>query len=77
MGAPDHPIRHLDARNEVQVAYSDHSAVHEVFGRPEDTPLEEGLERMAAWVRSVGARTSPSFGEIEVTRGLPRFWLEG
>ena len=76
MGAPDHPIRHLEARNEVQVAYSDHSAAHEVFGRPNDTGLEAGLERMAAWVRQVGARASPSFGDIEVTRGLPRFWLE-
>lgn len=76
MGVPDHPIRHLEARNEVQIAYSDHSAAHAVFGAPRDTPLEEGLERMAAWVRSVGARSSPSFGDIEIGRGLPPFWLE-
>lgn len=76
MGAPDHPIRHLDARNEVQIAYSDHTAAHEVFGTPGDTPLEEGLRRMADWVRAVGARKSPSFGDIEVTRNLPPFWIE-
>lgn len=77
MDAPDHPIRHLDARNEVEIAYSDHSAAHEVFGEPTDTSLEVGLLRMAAWVRSVGARESPSFGDIEIARGLPGFWLEG
>lgn len=76
MGAPDHPVRHLDARNEVQVAYSDHTAAHDVFGEPPDTSLDAGLMRMADWVRSVGARKSPSFGDIEVTRGLPPFWLE-
>lgn len=75
MGAPDHPIRHLDARNEVRVAYSDHAAAHEVFGEPADTSLEDGLRKMADWVSSVGARRSPSFGDIEVTRGLPAFWL--
>jgi UDP-glucose 4-epimerase len=76
MGSPEHPIRHLAARNEVQVAYSDHSAAHHVFGEPEYTPLDEGLRKMAAWVTSVGARKSPSFGDIEVERDLPPFWLE-
>lgn len=77
MGRPDHPVRHLDARNEVQVAYSDHAAAHEVFGRLDEMPLEEGLKRMADWVATVGARKSPTFGEIEVTRKLPPFWVEG
>ncbi len=76
MGAPEHPVRHLEARNEVVVAYSDHSAAHDVFGAPGDTPLREGLERMAAWVREVGSRSTPVFGSIEVERNLPPSWAE-
>lgn len=77
MGVPDHPVRHLEARNEVVVAYSDHAAARQVFGPPADTPLEDGLCRMVTWVRQVGARKSPAFGDIEVARGLPPVWLEG
>ena len=76
MGVPQHPVRHLEARNEVTVAYSDHSAAHAVFGPSANTPLDEGLRRMARWVRDVGARESPRFGSIEVSRNLPRAWVE-
>lgn len=74
MDAPDHPVRHLDARNEVVVAYADHGAAREVFGTSSSTPLREGLARMAAWVRQVGSRTTPDFAGIEISRGLPPSW---
>jgi len=74
MGEPDHPVEHLEERNEVKVAYSDHSVMREVFGAPQATALDEGLARMAAWVREVGARTSPPFRNIEVRRNLPPAW---
>lgn len=77
MGRPDHPIRHLPPRNEVAVAYADHGKARAVFGPGRHTPLREGLERMAAWVKSVGSRESPRFKDIEVTRNLPSVWLEG
>jgi len=76
MGVPDHPIRHLDARNEVMIAYSDHAAAHDVFGAGEDTGLREGLARMAAWVGEVGSRSTPRFDDIEVERNLPAAWAE-
>ena len=77
MGVPSHPVRHLEARNEVDLAYSDHSAAHDVFGAPADTELREGLERMARWVRKVGSRSSPPFRDIEVERNLPPAWRPG
>jgi UDP-glucose 4-epimerase len=77
MGRPDHPVRHLEPRNEVVVAYSDHSAAHQAFGHPRYTTLNDGLKRMANWVDEVGARRSPSFGDIELFRNLPPVWLEG
>lgn len=74
MGCPDHPIEYLDARNEVKVAYSDHTAAQEVFGARPETPLREGLNRMARWVKQVGARESQLFGDIEVWKNMPPVW---
>ncbi len=74
MGRPDHPVEHLPARNEVKVAYSDHSAAREVFGERERTPLDEGLRRMAEWVGEAGARSSSTFEDIEVRKNLPPSW---
>ena len=65
----------LPARNEVTVAYSDHSKCSEVFGEPPPIELSEGLKRMAAWVKQVGARRSTTFENIEILLGLPPSWL--
>src|SRR4051794_21533003 len=67
-------IRFLEGRNEVVHAYSSHEKVREFFDCPRETPLDDGLARMAAWARSVGARQSGQFGEIEIPRGLPPSW---
>jgi len=69
-------VRHVQARNEVKVAYSDHSKFYEVFELPSDrqTPLAEGLGFMAAWAKEAGARQSAAFGSIEVEKNLPPSW---
>ena len=69
-------IRHLEARNEVLHAHSDHSKVRKVFGNGKTTSLVEGLARMAAWAKSVGVRKSKRFEEIEITEKMPPVWLE-
>jgi len=69
-------IELLPARNEVPHAYSSHDKVRDTFACPPETPLNVGLARMAAWARQVGARTSTSFGEIEIRRGLPPSWAQ-
>ncbi len=61
-------ITHLPSRNEVVIAYSDHTRCHEVFGAPIAVSLRDGLSRMAEWVRNVGARKSSSFENIEICR---------
>jgi UDP-glucose 4-epimerase len=67
-------ITHLSARNEVMHAYSDHSRARSVFGEPTGIDLREGIARMAAWARKVGARQSQEFGNIEITEKLPDGW---
>lgn len=70
-------VMHVEARNEVVHAWSDHSKAHRVFGAPRNTPLEEGLRRMAEWAKEVGARESKVFGTIEIEEKLPPFWKRG
>ncbi len=67
-------IKYLRARNEVEHAYSDHAKAHEVFGQENAVSLEEGVGRMAAWAKEVGARKSAVFGNIEITEKLPEGW---
>lgn len=69
-------VVHLPARNEVVNAYSSHEKVRRIFGPRHLTTLEEGLERMAAWVKRHGARASRKFEEIEVRKNFPRAWLD-
>ncbi|HID51566.1 MAG TPA: NAD-dependent epimerase/dehydratase family protein [Anaerolineae bacterium] len=68
-------IRHLPARNEVIHAYSSHDKVRDVFGERPLYSLDEGLARMAEWVRQHGARSSSEFDNIEVMKNFPKAWL--
>jgi UDP-glucose 4-epimerase len=68
-------IKHLDPRNEVQHAYSDHGKAQRVFGPTTPVTLEEGLARMAQWVRQAGPRSSREFEAIEIEKGLPSMWV--
>ncbi len=67
-------VTHLDARHEVQHAHSSHDKVRRVFGARPQTALEDGLARMAAWVRVHGARAGVPFEAIEIARNLPASW---
>jgi UDP-glucose 4-epimerase len=67
-------IRHLPARHEVHHAHSDHAKLRRVFGNRPLTSLDDGLKKMAAWVREQGSRSTPPFKNIEVTKNLPAIW---
>lgn len=69
-------VVHLEARHEAHHAVSSHARLREVFGERPRTPLDDGLARMAQWVRQHGARQSAPFGRIEVRRNLPRAWAD-
>jgi UDP-glucose 4-epimerase len=67
-------VKHLDPRNEVKHAYSDHSKVERIFGAQQKTSLEDGIRGMAEWVKSHGSRESSAFKGIEIMRNLPPSW---
>jgi UDP-glucose 4-epimerase len=67
-------VVHLDPRNEVKVAFSDHSKAHHVFEKQCQTTLQIGIRSMAKWVRAHGARESGIFENIEVMKNMPASW---
>lgn len=75
MGVPPRTV-HLDARNEVVHAFSDHAKARAAFGDlMKGVRLEDGLARTAAWVRSAGPGAIRASPGIEVTKNLPPAWL--
>ena len=68
-------LAHLPARNEVVNAYSSHDKIERVFGERQLHTLEEGLTKMARWVKTHGARSSQEFDGIEVMKNFPAAWL--
>lgn len=69
-------IRYLEARNEVMHAFSDHSKLNAVFKTSSSTSLNDGLKKMADWVKKHGIRKTNRFKEIEIYLKLPPVWLE-
>jgi UDP-glucose 4-epimerase len=67
-------VTHLDPRNEVKIAFSDHSRAENVFGARKKIPLEDGIRGMAGWVKDFGSRESSIFDDIEIPKNLPASW---
>ncbi len=69
-------VKYLDPRNEVLHAFSSHKRLEKAFGYTANVSLEEGVNRMAGWARSVGARRSKLFTGIEIMKSMPKSWQE-
>ncbi len=67
-------INYLEPRNEVMHAYSSHIKADSVFKINDKTDLITGLNRMAEWVKSHGAKATKEFAEIEIEENLPPVW---
>ena len=67
-------IHHLEQREEVVHAYSDHAKFKAIFNPTPEVPLSKGLAKMANWVTTHGARESSTFENIEITKNLPESW---
>jgi UDP-glucose 4-epimerase len=67
-------VTHLAGRHEVHDAHATHDKLRRLLGARPTVALDEGLRRMAAWVREQGARSTPAFGSIEIRKNLPAAW---
>lgn len=68
-------IIHLEERNEVKHAFSDHSKSRKYFQVPEAVTLSHGIRKMATWVKKVGPKESQKFDNIEIMKNFPKGWL--
>jgi UDP-glucose 4-epimerase len=66
--------KYLQARKEVVHAYSDHAKAHRIFGTDGAVSLDEGIKKMAAWAKVVGARKSQEFNNVEIRKNMPEGW---
>jgi UDP-glucose 4-epimerase len=74
MGVPL-KAEHHPARNEVLEAYASHDKARRVFGHLlKNTPLEEGIAKMAGWALENGAQESSVFSAVEVLKNMPESW---
>jgi len=70
-------VTHLEARNEVKHAWTDHTKLKRLFGDLiQNVALSEGLERMAEWALQQGSFTPTRFEHIEIEKGLYSFWKD-
>jgi UDP-glucose 4-epimerase len=70
----DTGVVHHEPREEVVHAFADHRKARDVLGYHPRVALEEGLARMARWVRKAGPRRVAAFGAVEVEKNLPNAW---
>ena len=69
-------IKNLEPRNEVVDAYSSHAKAEKIFNIKKKTELDEGIRRMAEWVKKHGSKKTKQFGNIEIEEKLPPIWKE-
>ena len=67
-------LEHKQARNEVKLAFSDHSKFTSVFPNGHSTALADGIRRMAGWAKTSGIRHSREFDGIEIHKNMPPAW---
>ena len=68
-------LKFLEARNEVEHAYSSHEKVHSIFGSMiQNIELRDGIRRMVADARAKGPRQGDKFGHIEIEKNMPPAW---
>ena len=67
-------VEHLPSRHEVHAAYCDHAKVRSVFSQLQQTPLVEGLKRMADWAKNTSIREGQRFEPLEIEKNLPPSW---
>ena len=66
-------ITHLEKRNEVHTAYSDHTKAKELLGFYDDTNLEDTIREMFSWAETQPAHEVAYF-DYEIEKNLYSFW---
>ena len=75
-GGVNAQIEHLDKRNEVAHAESDHKKLNCFFpGLPKPIGLRAGMKQMVKWAKDTGKYFEPvEFKSVEILQNLPSSW---
>ena len=70
-------VIHLDGRNEVTHAESDHKKLNCFFpGLPKPVGLRDGMSQMVTWAKETGKYFEPvKFSAVELMKNLPPSWM--
>ena len=66
-------IEHLEERNEVKVAYCDHSKAKSLLGFKDETDLEKTMREMFVWAMKQKDRDVIQM-PYEIKKGMYKFW---
>jgi UDP-glucose 4-epimerase len=70
-------VKYLPPRKEAIDAFCDTKRIVQLFHHLiRNVHPDEGIPLMAKWVKKHGARTTPKFAHIEITRNLPPSWAK-
>lgn len=67
-------VIHYSARHEARFAYCSHEKLSSVIPNETVVSLEDGLRRMAGWVKEHGPSQGPAFEKLEVVKRFPEAW---
>lgn len=67
-------VKHLEARNEVLNAVSDHTRANNTFKNLPNTTIEEALLEMWQWAKQLDIAPPKKFEEIELEKYMPTNW---
>ncbi|MAG52612.1 MAG: UDP-glucose 4-epimerase, partial [Nanoarchaeota archaeon] len=73
-GLPFTTPQNIETRYEVKNAYPSHKKLREYFKDYKETPLRDGIKKMAEWAKIVGPKEGKKFENIEITENLPPIW---
>lgn len=67
-------VKYAPPRYEVKHAYCTTEKSERILGFKERTNLEEGIKKMAKWVKQKGPMNPTMWGDYELKKNLPAFW---
>lgn len=78
MGSKLKPIYRPEHPQAVKHTYCDHAKAKRILGYKPKTPLDEGIEKMAQWARSIGSQKFKygSADLFEIKKKAPKVWIQ-
>lgn len=67
-------IEYLNARDEVEHAFSDHSKFNRVFTQAPTIKMKDAIVEMAHWAKTIEVKPAAKFEHIEIEKNLPDSW---